>query len=136
MSKRVAKSIKEKVAKRANNCCEYCLLSERVSFYKFHIEHIRSLKHGGTSNLDNLAYGCPDCNAFKGSDIATFIENTDLLTPFFNPRKDIWEEHFEIQNGAIYGKTLIGQATVKIFKFNEIERLIFRQQLISFDLYP
>jgi hypothetical protein len=136
MSKRVAKSIKEKVAKRANNCCEYCLLSERVSFYKFHIEHIRSLKHGGSSDLDNLAYGCPDCNAFKGSDIATFIANTDLLTRFFNPRKDIWEEHFDIQNGAIYGKTSIGEATVRIFKFNDVERLIFRQQLISLGLYP
>jgi 5-methylcytosine-specific restriction endonuclease McrA len=76
MSKRVAKSIKEKVAKRASNCCEYCLLPERVSFYKFHIEHIRSLKHGGTSNLDNLAYGCPDCNAFKGSDDCTLKKAT------------------------------------------------------------
>jgi 5-methylcytosine-specific restriction endonuclease McrA len=76
MSKRVAKSIKEKVAKRACNCCEYCLLPERVSFYKFHIEHIRSLKHGGTSNLDNLAYGCPDCNAFKGSDDCTLKKAT------------------------------------------------------------
>jgi hypothetical protein len=34
------------------------------------------------------------------------------------------------------GKTEIGNATVRIFKFNEIDRLIFRQQLAELDLYP
>jgi hypothetical protein len=60
----------------------------------------------------------------------------EKVTRFFNPRKDNWEEHFDIQNGAIYGKTSIGEATVRIFKFNDVERLIFRQQLISLGLYP
>ena len=136
MRKRVSKTVEQEVAIRANFCCEYCLLPEFASFYTFHVEHIRSIKHGGTSDTENLAYGCPDCNFSKGSDIATFTENNEDIIRFFNPRKDIWSAHFEIQEGAIYGKTEIGIATVKIFKFNDLERLIFRQQLIQFSLYP
>ncbi len=41
-----------------------------------------------------------------------------------------------LQNGAIYGTTEIGKGTERIFKFNDIERLIFRRQLIELDLYP
>jgi hypothetical protein len=79
-----------------------------VSFFTFHIEHIKSLKHGGLTVLPNLAYCCPDCNAFKGSDLGTFAENDEYLVRFFNPRKDFWDEHFELQNGCIYGQTDIG----------------------------
>ena len=117
-------------------CCEYCRLAEAVSFYTFHIEHIKSIKHGGLSILFNLAYCCPDCNFFKGTDLGTFVNSDTNLVRFFNPRKDIWEEHFELQNGSIYGITEIGITTERIFKFNDIERLIFRRQLISLDLYP
>jgi len=136
MSRVIPLSTKKKVATRANFRCEYCLLAERVSFYSFHIEHIRSIKHGGTNELINLAYCCPDCNYYKGSDVGTFLHDSEILIQFFNPRNDNWEEHFELEDGAIHGKTDIGKATEKIFKFNEIERLIFRQQLAELNLYP
>jgi 5-methylcytosine-specific restriction endonuclease McrA len=136
MSTFISKSIKKKVAIRANFCCEYCRLSEDVSFYTFHIEHIKSIKHGGLSVLYNLAYCCPDCNFFKGTDLGTFVDGDTHLVRFFNPRKDSWAEHFDLDNGCIYGKTEIGIATERIFKFNDVERLIFRRQLITLDLYP
>lgn len=136
MSTAISKSLKKKVAVRAHFCCEYCRLSELVSFYTFHIDHIKSIKHGGLSFLINLAYCCPDCNFFKGSDLGTFVFTEEQLVRFFNPRKDKWDDHFEWQNGAIYGKTEIGMATERIFQFNTIDRLIFRQQLISMGLYP
>jgi hypothetical protein len=96
--------IKINVAQRADFRCEYCQLPDKISFYTFHIDHIKSIKHGGLSTLDNLAYCCPDCNFNKGSDIASFIEN-DQIIRFFNPRKDNWHEHFEIVNGFILSKT-------------------------------
>jgi hypothetical protein len=58
------------------------------------------------------------------------------LVRFFNPRVDNWQEHFEIQDAKIYGKSEIRIATVQIFKFNEIDRLIFRKQLVELGLYP
>lgn len=136
MSRAIPLSAKRKVANRANFRCEYCLLAERVSFYSFHIEHIRSIKHGGTGELDNLAYCCPECNYSKGSDVGTFGHDEETLIRFFNPRIDRWEEHFELNDSVIRGKTGIGEATARIFKFNEVERLIFRQQLTEMNLYP
>jgi HNH endonuclease len=135
MSLVISDSLKKKVAIRANFCCEYCLLSQRASFYTFHIDHIKSLKHGGLSVLHNLAYCCPECNSFKGSDVGTFINSDDFLVRFFNPRKKSWHDHFVLQNGVIYGKTEIGLATERIFKFNDLDRLIFRRQLIALGLY-
>lgn len=136
MSNSISKPLKKKVAVRASFKCEYCLLAELVSFYTFHIDHIKSIKHGGLSILLNLAYCCPDCNFFKGSDLGTFVINDEHLTRFFNPRKDKWHDHFELQNGVIYGKTEIGVATARIFQFNNVDRLIFRQQLIGLGFYP
>jgi hypothetical protein len=129
-------SLKRQVASRANACCEYCRLSETVSLFSFHVDHIKSVKHGGLSILRNLAYCCPDCNFFKGSDLGTFLTNDEHLIRFFNPRKDNWHDHFEIKEGAIYGKTEIGEATVRIFKFNDVDRIIFRQQLMVLGHYP
>jgi HNH endonuclease len=128
-------SLKRQVALRAHGRCEYCLLPEVVSLFSFHVDHIKSVKHGGLSILLNLAYCCPDCNFFKGSDLGTFLLDEEHLIRFFNPRKDDWHEHFEIIEGGIYGRTPIGESTVRIFKFNDVERLIFRQQLIVLGHY-
>ena len=127
--------IKSAVAQRAVFKCEYCLLPEIVSFYKFHIDHIKSIKHGGLSHIDNLAYCCPDCNYCKGTDIGSAIEK-DKMVRFFNPRKDKWKEHFYLEDGMILCKTDIANVTEPIFKFNDLDRLIFRRQLIHLNQYP
>jgi hypothetical protein len=126
--------IKNQVIFRSEFKCEYCLLPEKVSFYNFHIDHIRPLKHGGSSHIDNLAYCCPDCNHFKGTDIGSF-EDEDLIVRFFNPRKDNWQEHFVIIDGSIIGKTDVEKVTERIFKLNEIDRLIYRKELIRLGHY-
>lgn len=130
MRKSIPAKVKNDVALRANYKCEYCLLPEKVSFYNFHIDHIRSIKHGGSSETENLAYCCPDCNYFKGTDIASFSKSEELIR-FFNPRIEEWNEHFEILDGMVLGKTNIGNVTEQIFKFNDIDRLIFRLELIK-----
>jgi hypothetical protein len=109
-------------------------MPDKVSFFTFHIDHIRSIKHGGNSQNDNLAYCCPDCNYSKGSDIASY-NSTDELQRFFNPRTDHWTDHFRLQDGVISGITEIGKVTEHIFKFNDFERLLFRQQLIQLRQY-
>ena len=136
MRQYISVELRRQVATRANFCCEYCRLKEILSFYNFHVDHIKSVKHDGLTILNNLAYACPDCNHFKGSDIGSFFDNDEQIARFFNPRKDKWADHFELLDGAIYGKTEIGKATERIFKFNDTDRLIFRKQLISLALYP
>jgi len=39
----IPNQIKIEVALRAGFKCEYCLLPEKITFYSFHIDHIRSI---------------------------------------------------------------------------------------------
>ena len=73
--KRVAIPVKirDLVAQRALYRCEYCQIHEDDHFLAFHIDHILALKHGGTDNIENLAWACPTCNTYKGTDFATFL---------------------------------------------------------------
>jgi len=129
-------SLRQEAAARADFRCEYCLVREAVSFYRFYLEHIKSRKHGGLTTTENLAYSCPECNAHKGSDVGTFTDDDELLVRFFNPRKDVWTEHFEVDDAGIYGISEIGKATEKILRFNDAERLIYRRKLMRLGLYP
>jgi hypothetical protein len=132
MSRYVSADIRIFVAKRAKNCCEYCLISDEFSYLSFHIEHIISLKHGGKTTEENLSYSCPICNANKGSDLGTFVENPSKLIRFFNPRIDIWNDHFSLdKSGLISSKTDIGKATIKILDLNHIDSIIERKELFS-----
>lgn len=131
MSEYISHKDRAHVAERANFCCEYCLMPERFSLFKFHIDHIISLKHGGETQLDNLAFSCGFCNSNKGTDLGTFLTDTEQLIRFFHPRKDSWSEHFELLEGGIYGITPIGEATVKMLQFNDIERILERKLLVE-----
>ncbi len=137
MRQKISETLRFQVSLRARNSCEYCLVPEAFLATVFHVDHIRSLKHRGKTILENLALACPHCNQNKGTDVATFIDDeNEHLVRLFNPRKDIWSNNFEINLGQIIPRTLIGEATIKILDFNQIERIIFRQELIVAGFYP
>jgi hypothetical protein len=136
MSVSLSKKHRDLIVQRAKGCCEYCLMPQRFSLFSFHVDHIISLKHGGETNLENLALACGFCNANKGTDLGTMLEGQAAIIRFFNPRTDAWVEHFQILEGEILAISLIGAATVKIFRFNEIERVIERKLLIAGGFLP
>ena len=100
---------------RAENRCEYCRLSQDDHFFRFEIDHIIAEKHGGSTQSDNLCLACADCNAFKGSDIASldWTEGGEVIS-LFHPRRDEWSTHFNIDlaTGRIDGLTAKGRVTV------------------------
>lgn len=128
--------LRELVAKRAGFICEYCLISEKDSYYKFQIEHIISRKHGGNDDAENLALACIFCNLYKGSDIASISPESGEIVRFFNPRTDRWNEHFRLSGVTIEPLTEIGEVTARILKFNHEDRLIERQFLARSQRYP
>ena len=136
MRRTIPERIRLLVASRAQNRCEYCRLHQEDMFIAFEIDHIVSLKHGGGNEYDNLAYACPHCNQHKGSDLTTFLESYDDIVVLYNPRKHVWSEHFEAIDGEIIPLTRIGQACVKIFRFNEPDLIILRQILTQVGRYP
>lgn len=135
MSRYVSEILRKQVAERANYRCEYCRIYEADGFIKFQIEHIISIKHGGASDSNNLAYACPICNSNKGSDLATILASGRIVR-IFHPRKDNWRKHFEIsKEGELLAKTSIGAATIKLLELNDVNRIIERIDLIAVGLF-
>jgi HNH endonuclease len=131
----IPEKIRLDIALIANFRCEYCCVHEDDLFYSFQIDHIISIKHGGTSDIDNLAYSCSMCNQNKGTDLGTYLPDSKRLVRLFNPRKDSWNVHFEVQDGVFIGKTNIGLATIKVLDLNNVDRIILRQTLIQAGRY-
>jgi 5-methylcytosine-specific restriction endonuclease McrA len=126
MSHYISDAIRKKVIERAKRCCEYCQIPDDDVYFSHQIDHIISRKHGGETTLDNLAYTCFACNNTKGSDIGTLFLPDRTLIRLYNPRIENWHDHFEMENGVIYAKTTIGQATIKVLNLNDVNRIIER----------
>ena len=117
-------SQRREVYERAGACCEYCRRSVDVRLAKFEIDHIVSLKYGGEDSIDNLCLTCAPCNRHKGAEIAGIDPLTDEATRLFNPRQQIWREHFQINSDAsLSGLTPEGRATVVVLRMNEAPRV-------------
>lgn len=138
MAKRTAvpREMRRQVAARANYLCEYCLISEGDTFFGCHVDHIISVKHGGPTTVDNLAYACVVCNRQKGSDLGSIDWETRTLVRFFNPRSDQWSDHFYLQGARITSPTSIGEVTARILGFNSDSQECEQQTLMDENRYP
>jgi hypothetical protein len=132
----ISAELRTLVVQRAGNRCEYCRLPEHIGRIPFEADHIIAIKHRGKTTPENLAYTCPRCNRLKGSDLTTVLHDDDTPIRLFNPRKHVWSEHFRVENGLVYGKTLVGEATATLLDFNAPERVMARILLIEAGLYP
>lgn len=132
----ISKELRQLVVKKASGRCEYCLIHQDFSIYTHEVDHIIALKHGGETIIENLALSCLSCNRHKGSDFATIDWITQEIVPLFNPRRQVWDEHFYLEGARIEGKTQIGQATARLLQFNVANRLLQRQVLMSQQQYP
>lgn len=126
------------VATRADHLCEYCLIHADDTFVGCHIDHVISEKHGGPTQEDNLALACAYCNLHKGSNIASLAPGTGELVRLFNPRTDLWKDHFGLDPDGItiLALTPIGEATSRTLRFNEAPRLLEREALREAGRYP
>jgi len=115
-------ALRQDVIGRADGKCEYCH-KPQVSFFPHEIDHIIAQKHGGSTTFDNLALACFECNRYKGSDIASIDPDTGQVTRLFNPRIQVWEEHFRFQRGEIIALSPEGRVTVLLLRLNDATRL-------------
>lgn len=120
----IAEEIKRFVKQRAGSCCEYCGEPDFVGLAAHQFDHIISEKLGGDTHEDNLAYCCILCNRHKGSNISSYAGSPRKNIPLFNPRIDVWEEHFYYtDDGNLNSKTDAGQGTIFVLKINESDRV-------------
>jgi hypothetical protein len=135
MSSLISDELRFFVRSRADRICEYCLNHEGDCLFTLQIDHIISLKHGGCADSENLALACIVCNRQKGSDVGTILADRSF-SRFFNPRTDSWAVHFRLVGATIQPITVIGEATVRILRFNDSERVVEREELIAQGRYP
>jgi hypothetical protein len=95
------------------------------------IDHIRARKHRGPSDIANLCWSCAQCNATKGPNVAAHDPTTDTLVPLFNPRIDVWDEHFVWRGARLVGRTPIGRATIDVLRINDANRVAHRRLLMQ-----
>jgi hypothetical protein len=107
-------ALRKAVARAARHRCGYCLTQELVVGAAMEIEHIISEALGGRTEEENLWQACSLCNQHKGSRVAGRDPVTGEGVPLFNPRRQVWAEHFvwTTDGTRIIGLTPIGRATV------------------------
>ena len=136
MSRAVSERLRRLVADRAYHVCEYCLIHEDDAFWGCEVDHVISRKHGGASELANLAWACAFCNSRKGSDLATLVGQPTHLVRLFHPRADRWADSFVLQGLRIEPANLVGAATVKLLQLNHESHLSERDALAQTGRYP
>ncbi|NJM53367.1 MAG: HNH endonuclease [Blastocatellia bacterium] len=130
----ISEKLKEKIRQAANNRCGYCLSHQRYTMSKLEIEHIFPLAEGGDDNEQNLWLACGLCNGYKSDRTEGFDEQTQTLMPLFNPRTQVWSEHFDwsLDGIEIIGLTAIGRVTVVLLQLNnEIAVEVRRNWIIA-----
>ncbi len=116
----ISEKLRQQVTAQANYRCEYCKTSSRLTGTPLVMEHILPRSLGGTDDRENLAASCYRCNEFKGVKTHAVDPETGQLVALFNPRTQIWTEHFTWVNGGthIAGITPTGRATVMALRLN------------------
>lgn len=128
-------ALRREVIERAKHCCEYCLIHEDDTLNRHEVDHVIAEKHRGLTISVNLCYACFICNRNKGSDLASLTDE-DALVRFFNPRTQVWSEHFRIEGDRIIPLTPEGEVTERIFGFNTPDRCEERRLLQQINRYP
>jgi len=122
---------------RAGGVCEYCRLPESAAPVAFVIDHIVARQHRGLTVVQNLALACTECNLHKGPNLASLDPpGTGELTRLFNPRTDVWHDHFRWNGPELTGLTAIGRVTILVLNINDPLRVDVRQSLMDEGSFP
>lgn len=135
MSHKIPKNIREQVRRRAKFLCEYCHTNERWQYVRFTIDHILPNED---NSIENLALACFHCNRRKSNKTSIFDEKFNREIPLFNPRRDLWSEHFAWSEDKIYvvPKTEIGRVTSDLLELNRDRILHIRLADVAVNRHP
>lgn len=95
-------------------------MPQKLISYKLEIEHLFPRGLGGGNEEENLWLACRQCNLSKGIKTHGFDTITFEREKIFNPREQIWSEHFKFSEDEteIIGRTNCGRATVSALQLN------------------
>lgn len=137
-SERVSSALRRAVQSRANNNCEYCRCLGDYSPDPFTVDHVDPRHAGGATTLENLAWACFGCNGRKQGRTQYRDSQTGEVVSLFNPRQQVWSEHFEWSKDLtqMVGKTACGRATITALDLNRAGVVNLRRLLVAVGLHP
>jgi HNH endonuclease len=121
-------SLRRLVIQRADNRCEYCGISQIGQVATFHIDHIVPVVASGKTIAENLALACVSCSLRKGARQTLEDSETGKTVSIFNPRQQVWKEHFTWNGVQVVGLTATGRATVRALDLNRLTMLAIRAE--------
>jgi hypothetical protein len=135
---RVSGRVKQAVARRAQNCCEYCLSQARFSPDPLSVEHIVPRTGGGADDPSNLALSCQGCNNRKYTSTTAVDPVTGETVTLYHPRDHVWQEHFSWSPdfSLILAVSAIGRATVQALDLNREPVVNLRRVLRQVGEHP
>jgi hypothetical protein len=88
---------------------------------RLHVDHIIPIACGGSDEEENLWLTCPICNGHKSNKTDALDSETGTIVQIFNPRTQVWSEHFRwAEDGIrISGLTPTGRATVGALRLSD-----------------
>ena len=137
-SRYLSEAIRNQVRQRANYLCEYCHASEKWQYVSFTVDHVIPIAQGGSNSVENLALACFHCNRRKSNKITAIDKLSGTEVPLFNPRSDIWKEHFiwSVDKLSIIGLTPTGRATVATLACNRLRIINIRTADLEIERHP
>lgn len=116
----ISKEKADRVRRTADNRCGYCLSSQRYVMAKLEVEHIIPRALGGSDEEENLWLSCSLCNRYKGIQLEAIDLQTNKVVRLFNPRRQVWNEHFTWSSDGvrIIGLTETGRVSVDALQLN------------------
>jgi 5-methylcytosine-specific restriction endonuclease McrA len=105
-------SVLTRVRESASDRCGYCLSPQRLVMGTLEVEHLIPRALGGSDEEINLWLSCGLCNRYKGSQIHGIDAANNETVELFNPRAQVWTEHFGWSTDGAYiiGLTSVGRA--------------------------
>jgi hypothetical protein len=130
--------LRRQVRADAAGRCGYCQTPEALIGMPLEFEHLHPEAHGGATVRENLWLACTRCNDFKGDRIGAFDPETGETVPLFNPRTQIWTEHFawSPDGTLIIGVTPVGRATVVALRLNNEYIVVARRFWVEAGWWP
>lgn len=130
--------LQEIIRQEARNQCGYCLAHQQYVPLKLEIEHILPRSKGGTDAQDNLWLACRSCNLYKSAQITALDPLTGEQQQLFNPRIQIWSNHFQWSDDGtiIRGISAQGRASVVALNLNNLVAITVRRNWVSAGWHP
>lgn len=138
MSNYLQAELRQRLLDADDHCCAYCRTTQANSGQPMVVDHIVPQSQGGETSFENLCFSCRRCNEFKGAVVQAEDPLTGELVSLYQPRRQIWDEHFAWDASGIHliGLTAVGRITILVLRINNEVIVNARRRWVSAGWHP